>query len=316
MTRRDSLIILAICGMCPCIAHSQSDSLADVFPLSVGNQWTYDYRSSLWDQLPDVFYADTGIVTYLITDAIVSQDSTRWIFKERRDLEHTYSSPGIEFPPADTTYALRDSLFFEIVELHRGNHPFYRIWQNLEPEPGGSELSVFPFIPGFADSTTLFRFCEVDSSRTVTVKVHLKIDPHDSVTYRFLFKEAVGELSVQSHGGAVSIVGSSNHSLKNCLLTSIHHASDIALSGYALFQNYPNPFNGSTQIQFQIPQTGNAAVVLFDVLGRKVATLFQQLVQPRLYSVSLSSESIPSGVYFYQLSSGRYRETKKLVVIK
>jgi hypothetical protein len=107
------------------MAQVESDSLSDIFPLSIGNQWTYSYNSSLWDQLPDVFFYDTGTVSYLITDAIVTQDSTRWMFRKNLDVMHRYLSTGIEVPFADTSYLVRDTTTFELVELHQGNHQIY-----------------------------------------------------------------------------------------------------------------------------------------------------------------------------------------------
>ncbi|MGA7160243.1 MAG: T9SS type A sorting domain-containing protein [Bacteroidota bacterium] len=293
-------------------AHASSDSLVDVFPLSIGNQWTYNYRYLLHDELPDVYYADTGLVSYLITAAIVTQDSTRWIFREMRNLIYTYFSPGDEAAAADTSYAVRDTNVFELIELQQGRHQIYR---TVPSGNSNSTYSVFPFVQGFAESATLYRYSEVDSTNNLSISISASLGPYDPIRYLFDFKEGVGELSVFSHGDQ-EIVGTSNHSLKSYVLTSIAQSPDKMPTEYALLQNFPNPFNGSTQIQFQIPRAELAVLDLFDIVGRRIMTIFQGVAQPGLHTISLSSELFSSGVYFYQLKAGKYRETKKLILIK
>ena len=104
--------------------------------------------------------------------------------------------------------------------------------------------------------------------------------------------------------------------LKSYVLTSTPLIRENTPAQYALFQNFPNPFNGSTRILFRIPYAEFATLELFDVLGRKITTAFKGVVQPGIHSVSLSSDLLASGLYFYRLTSGTYRETKKLVLIK
>lgn len=85
-----------------------------------------------------------------------------------------------------------------------------------------------------------------------------------------------------------------------------------------LSQNFPNPFNPSTMIKYQIAEGGNASIKIFDLLGREIAVLIDEFHQPGIYNVRLSPKNykVGSGVYFYELTSGKYKQTKKLVVIK
>ena len=90
---------------------------------------------------------------------------------------------------------------------------------------------------------------------------------------------------------------------------------------FSLSQNYPNPFNPITKIKFEIPgQTvnGNALVTLkvYDILGREVATLINEEKPAGEYEVEFSGIGLPSGIYFYQLKSGEYIETRKTVLLK
>lgn len=97
---------------------------------------------------------------------------------------------------------------------------------------------------------------------------------------------------------------------------------------FNLLQNYPNPFNGTTIIKFEIPEEHNVysrkcSIVLYDITGKKVKTLFDGYKLPGIYSIEFNSVNISSGVYFYRLevnsskSSGfDYTETKKMVLVR
>jgi chitinase len=87
-------------------------------------------------------------------------------------------------------------------------------------------------------------------------------------------------------------------------------------AGFALGDSYPNPVNPSTTIPFVVPSEAQVRLVLFDILGRKVATLLDGRVAAGAHSVRLDGSSLASGVYCYRLESGRFVEVKKLMVIR
>jgi hypothetical protein len=96
---------------------------------------------------------------------------------------------------------------------------------------------------------------------------------------------------------------------------------------FILAQNYPNPFNPSTQIEFVVPQSGFATMKLYNVLGQEVATLFEGNAEAgRIYTVRFSAtggsafggnaSNLPSGLYFYTLTSAEKIETKRMILMK
>ncbi len=88
-------------------------------------------------------------------------------------------------------------------------------------------------------------------------------------------------------------------------------------SGFMLWQNYPNPFNPETEIRFSVEKTGPTTLEVYDMLGRKLLTLFENTAQmQRVYSVRLNAEKLASGVYTYVLASGHSRAAKRMVVLK
>jgi|GEM_PF-1637914 len=98
---------------------------------------------------------------------------------------------------------------------------------------------------------------------------------------------------------------------------SVHQARP---NGFSLHQNYPNPFNPETVIHFTIPKRSGVRLTIHDILGRRVRT-FERDCQPGMHTVmwdgrNSAGQVIASGVYFYRLTAGDYRETKKMVLLR
>lgn len=88
------------------------------------------------------------------------------------------------------------------------------------------------------------------------------------------------------------------------------------LLSYSLSQNYPNPFNPTTTISYSIKDVGLVELKVYDILGNEVAVLVNEQKASGNYSVKFDASNIPSGIYFYKLTSGNYTETKKLILVK
>ncbi|MBK9096536.1 MAG: T9SS type A sorting domain-containing protein [bacterium] len=85
---------------------------------------------------------------------------------------------------------------------------------------------------------------------------------------------------------------------------------------YALSQNYPNPFNPTTTINYAIKTAGEVTLKVYDMLGTEVASLVNEIQEAGKYSVEFNASNLPSGIYFYTLTSGNFMETKKLILLK
>jgi hypothetical protein len=81
-------------------------------------------------------------------------------------------------------------------------------------------------------------------------------------------------------------------------------------------QNYPNPFNPTTTISYRLPTAGFVTLKVFDVLGREVATLVNEVNAPGEHVVQLEANNLSSGVYYYRLSAGSSIQTKKMILIR
>jgi hypothetical protein len=104
--------------------------------------------------------------------------------------------------------------------------------------------------------------------------------------------------------------------IKDTTISGIKDYANNNPDNFILEQNYPNPFNMETIIRYELKKSANVKLELYDVLGREVASLVNEVMQPGKYSMSWNAEGVQSGVYFYRLSAGNYTQTRKLLLLR
>ncbi len=129
----------------------------------------------------------------------------------------------------------------------------------------------------------------------------------------------IGNVSLNGGDSLSFIVG-----LKR--ITSNVEGATPGIFGFALDQNYPNPFNPTTNIKYSLPFAGHVSLKVYDVVGREVATLVNEEIQPGSHVVTFSAKSgsasdedaknLSSGAYFYTLHWRNFSQTKKLQILK
>ncbi len=133
-------------------------------------------------------------------------------------------------------------------------------------------------------------------------------------------------LTVDNQGNVYVTGGSDNpnntdfYTIKYSSTIGIQPISNVIPKTFSLEQNYPNPFNPATTIRFSIP-VGDAymrpvQMKIFDVLGREIATLVNEKLQPGTYEVDFEGTNYPSGIYIYKLVTEKFSETKKMILLK
>jgi hypothetical protein len=90
---------------------------------------------------------------------------------------------------------------------------------------------------------------------------------------------------------------------------------------FALHQNYPNPFNPVTTLRYDLPENGLVNITIYDMLGRQVKTLINQIQDVGYRSVIWDATNdygkpVSAGIYLYQIQAGEYISTKKMVLLK
>ncbi|HEY3294641.1 MAG TPA: T9SS type A sorting domain-containing protein [bacterium] len=93
-------------------------------------------------------------------------------------------------------------------------------------------------------------------------------------------------------------------------------AASAASLNYELAANYPNPFNPETSIRFSLVENGHTTLKVFDITGHEVATLADGAMSAGEHTVTFNAANLPSGIYFYKLTTGSFTQTRKMVLAK
>lgn len=96
-----------------------------------------------------------------------------------------------------------------------------------------------------------------------------------------------------------------------------YNSNNVSPLTFSLSQNYPNPFNPSTEIKFELPQNTFVTLKVYNAVGQVVAELVNnEYKNAGRYSVSFDGTKLASGIYFYSLEAGAFKDMKKMVLIK
>ena len=117
-----------------------------------------------------------------------------------------------------------------------------------------------------------------------------------------------------------------SHSLIGCYINGVLYGDTTLIginqigievpSSFSLSQNYPNPFNPSTKIKFDIKQSSNTKLIVYNILGKEIATLVNEKLSAGSYEVDWDASDHPSGVYFYKLITENFVDVKKMILVK
>ena len=154
-----------------------------------------------------------------------------------------------------------------------------------------------------------FEIQRKENEKFVTIGfVQGKINSTSIQNYSFVDNSAVsGKYSYRIK--QIDLDGSSNYS----------NIVDVDLSlpvEFSLSQNYPNPFNPSTTISYKIAKQGLVNLTVYNILGKEVAMLVNEVQSPGKYDVEFNAKNLSSGIYFYKLSTDNFTATKKLTLMK
>ena len=96
----------------------------------------------------------------------------------------------------------------------------------------------------------------------------------------------------------------------------VKEREDALPTEFSLHQNYPNPFNPATTIGFSIAELSSVSLKIYDVLGREVADIVNEKLNPGVYSIQWDSKNHSSGIYFYKLSTEKRTSVKRMMLVK
>jgi len=162
-----------------------------------------------------------------------------------------------------------------------------------------------------------------DSASTASFGVYSKFYTISGVTYRFMGWDGIG------NGSYTSPDSLGNDTTVNIFLRSPVTETArwqpvtgvIKISGqipykFELNQNYPNPFNPSTVIRYSIPSNCLVTLKVYNILGKEIAVLVNELQNAGYYETRFQNENLPGGIYFYKISAPGFTEVRRMVLIK
>ncbi|NOS84338.1 MAG: T9SS type A sorting domain-containing protein [Ignavibacteria bacterium] len=102
----------------------------------------------------------------------------------------------------------------------------------------------------------------------------------------------------------------------NMPVIGIQNISNEVPVDFLLEQNFPNPFNPETNINFSLPQRSRAAIIVYDITGKEVIRLVDEFLEAGNYRINWNASGYSSGIYFYNLISDDFQQTRKMVLVK
>ncbi len=184
---------------------------------------------------------------------------------------------------------------------------------------GGSSVAVpFAYTQGSWQTTTLLVNLNVDSA---------KFYMNGTMVHKWRWTAGASGTAVPKKLSAADFFGAtatdefyvdnfSYNPSANWIITGINQVGNTVPVEYALSQNYPNPFNPTTKINFALPKSGLVTMKVYDILGKEVATLVNEVKNAGSYTVDFNASSLTSGVYFYKVSVNGFSEVKKMLLLK
>jgi outer membrane protein assembly factor BamB len=147
-------------------------------------------------------------------------------------------------------------------------------------------------------------------------KVFAFFDSTSFDTTQFVDGIKTGVKSVPVWGVFQNNVERNGVGLCDTLDTGVRLISSNVPNRFELRQNYPNPFNPNTTINIQISSTCEVRLVVYDVLGKEIDVLVNQILKPGNYDVNWNAAKYSSGAYYYRIVAGDFVETKKMIILK
>ena len=172
-------------------------------------------------------------------------------------------------------------------------------------------ITELPLVTAFhtSDGDVLYKLSSNDSIYTyVSAGAYLNLE---FSTTPLLSPSSITDYVLEINGQVIAI-GS-----KNKLTSKLKNTNPNSISlTYSLSQNYPNPFNPTTKISFALPKAGFVTLKIYDILGREIKTLVNEIRQDGNYSVDFNASEFSSGVYFYRIQANDFTDVKRMLLVK
>lgn len=188
-------------------------------------------------------------------------------------------------------------------------------WLASRLSPGGNfpdslQIRVSTTDTAIASFTTQLAYMEVLKNVWTRYAFNLPSATNRYIAFRYLMYD--GGLN----GSNSDKVGIDFVQILRYTSTGVGEPQTRVPESFGMKQNYPNPFNPSTRIEFAMPASSYVRLVVYDALGRAVATLVDEELTAGVHVRTFDAGGLAGGVYFYRLSAGRFTETRQMLLVK
>lgn len=258
-----------------------------------------------------------------------------YVARGQNNADRMYRNDGTTFTDVASTIGLSDVQHSSCVSAGDFNNDG---WVDLYVNNNGSANRLFKNNGGNSNNWVQFKLQGVTSNRSaigsrVTVKTGLLSQIREveggsggkgqnSLTLEFGLATEIVIDSVIVRWTSGLVQGFANVA-PNTIYTviegqplNVKNISSKIPDRFALEQNFPNPFNSVTSIKFKVESQRFVKINLFDINGRELDLLVNGYLQPGYYQVNYDAGNLPSGVYFYKLTTDNFSDVKKMILIK
>ena len=300
---------------------AQDTSIVKYLPLKTGNVWIYNYSGS----------SGSGKIKMSVTGFIINNG-------------HKYFNLDLNGTPCSCSFYSYSPFLVQLnngirIDSSNGNIYFNTAAGSCTWNPNEMLLDSLKMLPNiFTSNSCYFTSCQDTNIINMFGNNYRTKYVGQNVPTYFKFRRYAKYIGLVSSVMGCYAGSSCTYTLQGCIIDGVLYGDTSFPVGinvlstetpekFSLSQNYPNPFNPVTKIKFSIPQneTTQGAIstrlIIYDALGKELAILVNQQLQPGTYEADWDASSYPSGVYYYKLkveTSQRdvFTETKKMVLIK
>ena len=208
-----------------------------------------------------------------------------------------------------------------LLESHHFSGEFYNVMYMSQPFTGMVSINIELFVPEYGtlvdkeniDVATI-RFAVADSSKSAQLKWRKK-SPNATIVF------VDDEVTLLSNGKLKnwneSILEDATLVLDNTTTAQLNTLPTV----FELSQNYPNPFNPTTTLKFALPEAAKTTLMIYNVTGQLVKTVVDNNLEAGYYNMiwdatNNNGQRVSSGVYFYRINAGSFKEVKKMILMK
>lgn len=271
----------------------QEDSLLQYHPFQKGNKWIYNKKA----------YSSYG---NLIDSSFVTRESLGdSIINGKKYC--VYSMCNNKTNSLTYEFLFFDSTSGNVYQLKYGKHYLY---DSLLCTSGAQ--TMFKISSSNLDSL----FGKRQSSRSISDISQIETEAKYKFIYGFGLVNFGYEYNLGDREQNTLVYAKINGKEYGTNPSSVQTDKNISPKEFSLFQNYPNPFNPTTVINYQLATKSIVSLKVFDIIGREVALLVNEQKDAGIYAIRFNASALASGLYFYQLRSGNFVETKKMILLK